>query len=442
MSDVFISYAREDRQQAAWLAAVLAAHGWSVFWDSNIPAGKRWDEVIESELDAARSVVVLWSDDAVASPNVNAEAHEGLTRAVLVPAMLEDVRLPLSFRQIQAASLQGWSGDAAHAGVVAVLRALSALLGEPVAAGGDDNVPASPAETTAVESATTRTPADGGGRAAGPPSPTRRRLVAGLLAVLVAAGAGALWWSGVFGPPGVTAEPVMVTVPAGRLGMGSSDAEGGFNDEQPVHAVAFAKPFAIGRYPVTFDQYDEFAVATARAAPDDQGWGRGARPVVDVTWQDASDYAAWLSEQTGRRFRLASEAEWEYAARAGTKTRYWWGEDVRRGDTAMANCDGCGSEWGGEKTAPVGQFEANAFGLHDMHGNVWEWVRDCSHNDYAQAPVDGGAWLEEGGGDCAVRILRGGSWSGKPAGIRSAVRGSAAVLDLADSIGFRLAEDP
>jgi len=200
--------------------------------------------------------------------------------------------------------------------------------------------------------------------------------------------------------------PEMVIVPAGSFEMG--DHEQRYDvDELPLHNVRIQKPFAMGRYEVTFEEYDQYAKATGRKPPDDVRWGRGRRPVIKVTWQQTTDYAKWLSEQTGKRYRLPTEAEWEYAARAGTKSRYWWGNDLIKG---MANCNGCGSEWDNKQTAPVGSFKPNPFGRYDTSGNVMEWVQDCWHKDYKGAPADGSAWLEAGRGDCNRRIIRGGSW--------------------------------
>ena len=174
--------------------------------------------------------------------------------------------------------------------------------------------------------------------------------------------------------------------------------------------------------------------------------GRGYTLVVEellragavyVSWEDAKAYVRWLSWKTGKEYRLLSEGEWEYVARARTGTRYTWGHDVGRN---RANCDGCGSanwwerEW---RTAPVGSFEANGFGLHDVHGNVWEWVEDCWHGTYSGAPTDGSAWVR--GGDCSLRVLRGGSWSNSPGSLRSAsrLRNEAGLRDDLD--GFRVA---
>ena len=174
--------------------------------------------------------------------------------------------------------------------------------------------------------------------------------------------------------------------------------------------------------------------ATGRDSPRDYGWGRGGHPVIDVSWEDARAYAEWLSAETGERYRLPSEAEWEYAARAGTTTAYSWGNDIGQN---RANCDGCGSRWDDEQTVPAGSFAANAWGLHDMHGNVWEWVEDCWHDSYARAPADGSTWTR--GGDCGRRVVRSGSWNNAPGYLRSADRLRDGVGNRYDDVGFRLA---
>ncbi len=187
--------------------------------------------------------------------------------------------------------------------------------------------------------------------------------------------------------------PKMVVIPAGKFIMGSLPSEPKrSNDEGPQHEARIERPFAIGVYAVTFEEYDRFAEATGKEKPGDAGWGRSRRPVIHVSWHDAVAYAQWLSEQTGATYRLPSEAEWEYAARAGTVTPFHLGERIT---TDQANFDGRytynGSAKGQyrEKTVAVGSFPANAFGLHDVHGNVWEWVQDCWHDDYKGAPDPG-----------------------------------------------------
>ena len=225
--------------------------------------------------------------------------------------------------------------------------------------------------------------------------------------------------------------PEMVEIPAGMFRMG--EFQGGGNDQRSLHMVRIATPFAMGKYEVTFEAYDQFAVATGRELPDDRGWGRGKRPVMRVSWNDAVAYAQWLSEQTGKRYRLPTEAEWEYAARAGSTTRYWWGNELGRNN---ANCIGCGSRWDNKQTAPVGSFRPNDFGLYDTAGNVWEWVEDCWNKSYDGAPSDGSAWL---GGDCSNRVLRGGSWVFIPWGLRSAYRFRGWTVNRYVDFGFRVA---
>ena len=173
-----------------------------------------------------------------------------------------------------------------------------------------------------------------------------------------------------------------------------------------MHRATIGQPFAVGVYEVTFAEWEACVSGGGCKGyrPDDVGWGRGRRPVINVSWEDARAYVAWLSRETGQAYRLLSEAEWEYAARAGTTTKYWWGDETRQN---RANCDGCGSQWDVTQTAPVGSFRPNAFGLHDVHGNVWEWVQDCWNGNYAGAPGDGRAWKT---GNCSRRVLRGGSW--------------------------------
>jgi formylglycine-generating enzyme required for sulfatase activity len=230
--------------------------------------------------------------------------------------------------------------------------------------------------------------------------------------------------------------PSMVVIPAGSFQMG--DVLGvGDGDERPVHRVMIEKTFAIGQYEVTFDEYDRFAEATVLKLPGDSRWGRGKRPVIAVSWEDATRYAEWLSEETGKSYRLPTEAEWEYSARAKTNTTYWWGNNLIQG---MANCSGCGSQWN-RMTATVGSFKPNKFGLYDTAGNVWEWVQDCWHDTYHRAPTDGSVWLQPGGGDCGQRVVRGGSWSNPPSQLRASYRDRYHPDTRNNPVGFRLARD-
>ena len=227
--------------------------------------------------------------------------------------------------------------------------------------------------------------------------------------------------------------PEMVVVPAGDFMMGDEEVRTG--SENPQHKVTIAAPFAVSKFEVTFDEWDICVTyGDCHSQILDSRFGRGRRPVINVSWYDAQRYVAWLAKMTGKPYRLLSEAEWEYVARAGTKTAYSWGDEIGKG---KANCLGCGSEWDGKRTAPVGSFAPNAFGLRDMHGNVSEWVEDCSHPKYDGAPADGSAWTE--GGDCLSRVVRGGGWDTNPGNLRSASRGSGRVFTQSNSVGFRVA---
>lgn len=202
--------------------------------------------------------------------------------------------------------------------------------------------------------------------------------------------------------------PVMQVIPAGRFLMGSPASEPErADDEGTQHPVTLAHPFAIGRAAVTFAEYDAFCVATARAQPGDPGWGRDQRPVINVSWDDAVAYCDWLRTQTGHPYRLPSEAEWEYASRAGTTTPFWWGGGI---NPSLANYDGNYTYANGPKgeyrqrTLPVDAFQLNPFGLYQVHGNVWEWCQDRWHGSYAGAPADGapGKRVERGPACCAA----------------------------------------
>ncbi len=231
--------------------------------------------------------------------------------------------------------------------------------------------------------------------------------------------------------------PQMVVVQAGAFSMGSPTSEPGrSDDEAPQHTVAIARRFAVGRFEVTFDEWDACAAdgGCNGYKPSDEGWGRGRRPVINVSWDDANAYVAWLSKKTGKAYRLLSESEYEYATRAGTQTAYPWGNAV---GTNNANCHACGSRWDARQTAPVGSFAANRFGLYDMAGNVREWTEDCYHDDYSGAPADGSAWTERA--NCSNRVVRGGSWLIAPAFLRSASRYWFTTDYRLRYLGFRIA---
>ena len=238
--------------------------------------------------------------------------------------------------------------------------------------------------------------------------------------------------------------PEMVVVPAGTFRMGAPKSEEYSRDnERPVHSVSVPS-FAAGVYELTFAEWDACAASGGCGGhrPEDGGWGRGRRPAIEVSWDDAQSYVRWLSGKTGKRYRLLSESEWEYVARAGTQTPFHTGSTIT---PQQANYDGRDSYPSGDynpnglyrgQPLPVGSFPANGFGLHDVHGNVWEWVEDCWNDGYAGAPADGSAWES---GDCSDRVLRGGSWYKVPWFLRSAnrLRNTTAFRDYYD--GFRVA---
>lgn len=253
----------------------------------------------------------------------------------------------------------------------------------------------------------------------------------------------ALWVLGINRP-----FPLLVDIPKGRFEMGSNDGE---DSEKPVHTVTIDYAFKIGQYEVTFEEYDYYLWSMRQRGFNsleklaDVGWGREKRPVINVNWNEAQGYVQWLTQTNpeGLVCRLPSEAEWEYAARAGTTTKFYWGDEPNR---AYANygqeecCDGLAEgvdEW--VNTAPVDSFKPNAWGLYDMSGNVHEWIQDTWHSDYTGAPTDGSAWET---GEFTRRVFRGGSWYSPSNVLRSSTRGHISVNYRNDSFGFRIVCSP
>ena len=235
--------------------------------------------------------------------------------------------------------------------------------------------------------------------------------------------------------------PEMVVVPSGSFMMGSPESEEGRGDDEgPVRRVTIGYRLAVGMFEVTFREWDACVSdgGCGGYRPDDK-WGRYEHPVIEVSWKNAKGYVEWLRRKTGKRYRLLSEAEWEYVARAGTTTPFHTGRTI---STEQANYDGNHTYGSGregayrERTTPVGSFEPNGFGVYDVHGNVWEWVEDCWNISYRRAPTDGSAWLR---GDCDRRVLRGGSWLNEPGNLRSANRLRYSTGDRLIRIGFRVA---
>ncbi|MDT4331008.1 SUMF1/EgtB/PvdO family nonheme iron enzyme [Methylomonas sp. MED-D] len=375
VADIFLSYQKNDLARIKPLAAALSARGWSVFYDRTTPPGKTWRQKIETELSICSCMVVAWSKSSIDSHWVLEEADEGRERGILVPCLLDDVKPPFGFRSIQAANLLDWHGDNESAGLKLLCEVIQDLL-----------------PTVALE-----------------PLPS----------VL----------PGTAHSPDWVIEPEMIAIPAGSFAMGGDQ----YDNEKPIHTVTFAKPFKLGKYPVTFAEYDVFVEQTARVKPEDEGWGRGRRPAINVTWQDAVDYAVWLRETTGKAYRLPSEAEWEYACRAGAQSEFFWGDDA-----GLAKHYAWFDQNAAGTTQEVGLKLANLFGLYDMAGNVWEWLQDGWYEDYQGAPNDGSARI---GGYGGRRVIRSGSCGNSSAALRSAHRLWSSPEYRFNFLGFRLAQD-
>lgn len=429
MADVFISYAREDRAFAARLAHRLEAGGRTVWWDREILPGKDFAQLIAAELARAKAVVVLWSPASAKSGWVRDEAHEGLERGALVPVLVGVAEPPIGYRSIHAVDLTAWEGEE-HPALIDLELAVDALRsGVPVA----DRPEASPAE---------------------PRHPARRwrLLVTGSVALgLSAVGALALprlieWRDNEQRPPIPTAGqsgmaqpfrdcpecPEMVPLPAGQFIMGASwfdrDSQ---SDERPRVEVSVERPVAVGRTEVTFAQWQACldAGGCGTRTPDDAGWGRSTSPVIDVNWNDAQAYVGWLRQRTGRPYRLPSEAEWEYACRAGTTTAYPFGDAI---GPALANYD---RQRAG--TREVASYPPNPWGLYDLNGNVWEWVEDVWNDGHGGRPGDEAARAQ--GPDPQEHVVKGGSWDDRDRRVRCASRNGMDDTHRENEIGFRVA---
>ncbi len=396
MADIFLSYAREDLAKAERLANALEKLGWSVFWDrSSILAGEDFEEVIEVAIDAASCMIVAWSEASKRSDWVRGEAQLGREQKKLVPILLEPVKPPIAFRALHTENFAEWNGQQHSEEFQKLQRAVERLVGQESGKSRTNDV--TPLKPNILSSTKRLSPVVETSNESG------QRFI----------------------------EPGMVTIPAGSFQMGS------IKDKyaQPVRTVTFIKPFMLGGSPVTFAEYDLFVGATGQRNPGDEGWGRGKRPVINVSWDDAIAYSQWLSAETGKRYRLPSEAEWEYAARAGTTGDYYWDDRDNAEDFAWFDINSKG------KSHPVGEKQPSSFGLYDMSGNVGEWVQDCWHDNYQNAPTDGTAWEEKNSGNCSRRVLRGGSWFGDADYLRSASRSRLNPDSRDFDIGFRLAQD-
>jgi formylglycine-generating enzyme required for sulfatase activity len=399
MTDIFISYSKQDPEPTRKLAAELKQRGYTVWWDTSLLAGDNFRSVIVEQLNEAKAVIVIWTPASMNSHYVIDEANRGLAAQKLIPLRVPAVainNLPLGFGVFHTAMVE----DLEH-----VLNALTALGVRP-------------------------TPHDAIIINVSPNGVNKPRAIV--------PGNGRTDWFKDH-PQG----PEMVVIPAGNFMMGSLESEP--DSESPQHKVMITQPFAVSRHAVTRGQFASF-VSSIGYQPhggtfilegdnwehDPNGSWRSpgfaqddSHPVVCVSWFDAKAYATWLSQQSGQTYRLPSESEWEYAARAGTTTPFWWGTSIT---PTQANYNGkyiyagggSKGEWR-KATVPVGSFQTNPWGLFNVHGNVWEWCEDVWHDTYNGAPTDSSAWLQ-GGGDAGRRIARGGSWNNNPRKLRAANR--------------------
>ena len=374
MSDIFLSYKSEDRAKAQTIAEALESQGYSVWWDRIILPGQTFEDVIEEELTAANCIVVLWSKKSVKSEWVRTEASEGKRREILIPVLIEDVTPPLAFSRMNVAKLMEWNGTSPHHEFDRLIQSVGGKLGR-----------AAPMPSRKPEQEKER---------------TEKKTVTN------------------------TIDMKFALIPAGEFTMGSEE----YDWEKPVHTVNISKPFYLSVYQLT---QREWETVMGNNPSDFEG---DNQPVENVSWNDVQEFIKKLNEKENtHKYRLPSEAEWEYAARAGTTTRYsFGGDDSELGKYAWYD------ENAGDKTHPVGKKEANPWGLYDMHGNVWEWVQDEWHDNYDGAPDDGSAW-EDGSG--ALRVFRGGGWLNSARNCRSAYRCNYVPGSRSHILGFRLLQE-
>jgi formylglycine-generating enzyme required for sulfatase activity len=427
MADIFVSYTHTDRDRAERFAQRFRDSGFSVWWDDDINPRVSWDETIEREIDSAASVVVLWSPRSVASEWVRKEAHYAHDHKKLTPVMIETCQLPLAFTLTQTVDLSGWGGADDDRQWRKLLIWIADL------------------KVGATEAPAARGQAD------------RLRSVVGQFASGEAIVDGAFINQAT--PAGVLFRdhpeaPVMRILPAGDFLMGSTPLDPDHASvEAPETRITLGRSFAIGAYPVTNAQYRRHAAvaaAIAPAPPPKTGFSlfrrapQAASPApsaeadpeavaTQISFDEAASFAERLSQEAGARYRLPSEAEWEYACRAGSRTRYSWGEEIAP-DRALYRWPGAAHA----KASPPGQFAANAFGLFDMHGNVREWTQDSWRESYELTPHDGRPASE---GHSSMRVTRGGGWSDPAAMLRSAARSRATQTIRSDVIGLRLVRE-
>ena len=400
--DVFVSYKKEDLKSAERVVEALKASGLSVWWDDGLTPKTAWDSEIERRIAESASVLVLWTPRSIASEWVRTEAHYGQDRGKLVPVMLEQCAIPLAFMLRQTINLCDWNGDTAHR----QWRKLLAWVGDLIATKpGNANIPQAlvAAQPNAFREIV-------GSLKSGEP------VFDGEL-VNASTPAGTAFRDG-------SELPVMRILAQGTFLLGSPTHEPGRSvAEGPQKRIELPAPFALGVYPVLVS---EFEAVLGRLPKVTQPLTRAA-PVTHITFDEAQELVARISARSGESYRVPSEAEWEYACRAGTRGSYSFGDRI---DTTMALFDAA------EGPKAAGLFPANAFGLHDMHGNTREWTADLWHESYESTPSDG---RPAGEGHSSMRVVRGGGWCDKALMLRSANRMRATETVRSNVIGVRVA---
>ena len=423
MAHIFLSYAREDIATARWLDAALRARGWEVWWDTRLKAGEIWDEKIERALDAACCVVVLWSASSITRRWVREEALSGLERRMLVPVIIESVRPPLGFRSVHYEDLSGWTGERDYRNLSRLLDVVGGFVAPSLARTADPRPPprtrteANPrAEERAVPEGEQPTPA--WARANGKDQFSR--------------------WANLVVPSGDASGPVTQRfrwIEPGTFQMGSPDDEPERDDnEGPRHRVRLSRGFWLA------DTVCTQALWRAVMDTDPSHFKGDDRPVEQVRWDDVQAFLGRLKEMVPRLDpRLPTEAEWEYACRAGTETPFSFGAQIKPRE---ANYDGGYPYARGrsgvyrEETVPVKSLPSNAWGLYEMHGNVCEWCADGMRLYTTEQQID--PFGEPGEADAARRAIRGGSWSSSAKRARSAYRGAVLPNFANRALGFRL----
>ena len=452
MAHIFLSYAREDRERAKVLAKALEDHGWTVWWDPQIPPGKTFVEVIKSALEEAKCAVVLWSKYSVKSEWVQEEAIIAKRRGILVPAKLDDIDPPLGFGLVQSADLKNWEGEKTHPDFAGLVGAISDIIGLPFS----DELVGTETEISAPKTETVKPTEDklvseqqpvsavplriDGESEFGPLSVTvekpvlkRRYGIAIGIAALVLLAVGIFLVNYSKKPnyaQNITNSIGMefVLIPKGSFMMGS-DSKVGYDNERPSHAVNISRPFYLQKTEVTQGEWKEVIdenLSCFHVYGDDY-------PVEWVSWDDAQKFIEKLNQLEGTDlYRLPTEAEWEYACRAGATTEFSFGDDaVKLKEYAWYE------ENSNRHSHPVGQNKPNVWGLFDMHGNVWEWCQDWYAVDYYKNSQEINPQGPETGSD---RVLRGGGWSSHARGCRSANRQGYPQGTTLCNIGFRLAK--